>query len=287
MIVAAFGIGIAVAGVLAVFMQLLFMISDRGRDNLDPPPPLFLPFMPLIRLVAFYGTSNISDEKLMAMEEKLAQNGVSFMITAEEMFAGQIVLAFMGALAVGIMGASGGSVNIGLMIIFATVAWHLPKLWMRDYKRRRDREVLRNLPIYLEYLTMCVDAGLNLTGALQQAVDKGPRGAIRNEFRVILRDINAGYTRFDALERFDQRLGLTEVTSLVKAVIQANRMGSSLHDTLKSQAEQRLDERFHRAEKLAMEAPVKLIVPLVVFIFPLTFIILLFPIVMRFYDGGL
>ena len=64
-------------------------------------------------------------------------------------------------------------------------------------------------------------------------------------------------------------------------------MGSSLHDTLKSQAEQRLDERFHRAEKLAMEAPVKLIVPLVVFIFPLTFIILLFPIVMRFYDGGL
>ena len=81
-------------------------------------------------------------------------------------------------------------------------------------------------------------------------------------------------------------MSLPEVTSLVSAVTQANKMGSSLFDTLQSQAEQRLDERFRRAEKMAMEAPVKLIVPLVIFIFPLTFIILLFPIVTRFYDGG-
>ena len=145
---------------------------------------------------------------------------------------------------------------------------------------------MRTLPIYLEYLTMCVDAGLDLPGAMKQAVDKGPRGAIRNEFRVILRDISSGYTRADALARFDERMSLPEITSLVSAVTQANKMGSSLFDTLQSQAEQRLDERFRRAEKMAMEAPVKLIVPLVIFIFPLTFIILLFPIVTRFYDGG-
>ena len=161
-----------------------------------------------------------------------------------------------------------------------------PKLWIKDFKRRRDTEVMRTLPIYLEYLTMCVDAGLDLPGAMKQAVDKGPRGAIRNEFRVILRDISSGYTRADALARFDERMSLPEITSLVSAVTQANKMGSSLFDTLQSQAEQRLDERFRRAEKMAMEAPVKLIVPLVIFIFPLTFIILLFPIVTRFYDGG-
>ncbi|GIR69100.1 MAG: hypothetical protein CM15mP74_03510 [Halieaceae bacterium] len=145
---------------------------------------------------------------------------------------------------------------------------------------------MRTLPIYLEYLTMCVDAGLDLPGAMKQAVDKGPRGAIRNEFRVILRDISSGYTRADALARFDERMSLPEITSLVSAVTQANKMGSSLFDTLQSQAEQRLDERFRRAEKMAMEAPVKLIVPLVIFIFPLTFIILLFPIVTRFTTAG-
>ena len=262
------------------------MVSDRGRDNLDPPPSIFSPFMPIIKFVAFYGTSNMSDERLDKIDEVLALHGVSFMVTAEEFIAGQMVLSLVGASTILILGVSSGGINPGLLILFSVVAWFLPNLWIKDFKRRRDTEVMRTLPIYLEYLTMCVDAGLDLPGAMKQAVDKGPRGAIRNEFRVILRDISSGYTRADALARFDERMSLPEITSLVSAVTQANKMGSSLFDTLQSQAEQRLDERFRRAEKMAMEAPVKLIVPLVIFIFPLTFIILLFPIVTRFYDGG-
>ena len=262
------------------------MVSDRGRDNLDPPPALFAPFMPLIKFLAFYGTSNINDRTLDKIDEALAFNGVSFMITAEEFLAGQIVLALIGALSILVLGLSSGGINFPLLLLFSIGAWFLPQLWMRDHKRRRDTEVLRTLPIYLEYLTMCIDAGLDLPGAMKQAVDKGPKGAMRNEFRIVLRDISFGYTRADALARFDERVSLAEVTSLVSAVTQANKMGSSLFDTLQSQAEQRLDERFRRAEKMAMEAPVKLIIPLVIFIFPLTFIILLFPIVTRFYDGG-
>jgi tight adherence protein C len=279
-------IGACASIIVVVFMRVLTMVSDRGRDNLDPPPSIFSPFMPLIKFVAFYGTSNMSDERLDKIDEVLALHGVSFMVTAEEFIAGQMVLSLVGASTILILGVSSGGINPGLLILFSVVAWFLPNLWIKDFKRRRDTEVMRTLPIYLEYLTMCVDAGLDLPGAMKQAVDKGPRGAIRNEFRVILRDISSGYTRADALARFDERMSLPEITSLVSAVTQANKMGSSLFDTLQSQAEQRLDERFRRAEKMAMEAPVKLIVPLVIFIFPLTFIILLFPIVTRFYDGG-
>ena len=279
-------IGACASIIIVILMRVLTMVSDRGRDNLDPPPAIFSPFMPLIKFVAFYGTSNMSDERLDKVDEALALHGVSFMVTAEEFIAGQIVLSLVGALTILVLGLSSGGINLALLILFSAVAWFLPSLWIKDFKRRRDTEVMRTLPIYLEYLTMCVDAGLDLPGAMKQAVDKGPRGAMRNEFRVILRDISSGYTRADALARFDERMALPEVTSLVSAVTQANKMGSSLFDTLQSQAEQRLDERFRRAEKMAMEAPVKLIVPLVVFIFPLTFIILLFPIVTRFYDGG-
>ncbi|MDA9710800.1 type II secretion system F family protein [Luminiphilus sp.] len=285
-IVSAVTIGACASIIVIVFVRVLTMVSDRGRDNLDPPPAIFSPFMPLIKFVAFYGTSNMSDERLDKIDEALALHGVSFTVTAEEFIAGQIVLSVVGASAILILGLSSGDINLALLILFSVVAWFLPNLWMKDFKRRRDTEVMRTLPIYLEYLTMCVDAGLDLPGAMKQAVDKGPRGAMRNEFRVILRDISSGYTRADALARFDERMSLPEVTSLVSAVTQANKMGSSLFDTLQSQAEQRLDERFRRAEKMAMEAPVKLIVPLVIFIFPLTFIILLFPIVTRFYDGG-
>lgn len=285
-VVSAVMIGACASIIVVVFMRVLTMVSDRGRDNLDPPPSIFSPFMPLIKFVAFYGTSNMSDERLDKIDEVLALHGVSFMVTAEEFIAGQMVLSLVGASTILILGVSSGGINPGLLILFSVVAWFLPNLWIKDFKRRRDTEVMRTLPIYLEYLTMCVDAGLDLPGAMKQAVDKGPRGAIRNEFRVILRDISSGYTRADALARFDERMSLPEITSLVSAVTQANKMGSSLFDTLQSQAEQRLDERFRRAEKMAMEAPVKLIVPLVIFIFPLTFIILLFPIVTRFYDGG-
>ena len=133
---------------------------------------------------------------------------------------------------------------------------------------------------------MCVDAGLNFAGALKQAVEKGPQGAMKNEFRIVLRDVNSGQTRADALTRLAERVDLKDVTVFVSAVIQAEKMGTSMRDTLLVQAQQRLDERFQRAEKLAMEAPVKLVIPLVIFIFPLTFMILLFPIIVKFIEQG-
>ena len=80
----------------------------------------------------------------------------------------------------------------------------------------------------------------------------------------------------------EERVNLKDLTTFVRSVIQAEKMGSSLRNTLKIQAEQRLEERFQRAEKTAMQAPVKLIIPLIMVIFPLTFVILLFPIVVKF-----
>ena len=83
------------------------------------------------------------------------------------------------------------------------------------------------------------------------------------------------------------RLDINEVTSFVSAMIQAERMGSSLANVLRIQSEQRRNERFARAEKTAMEAPVKLVFPLIVFIFPVTFVVLGFPIVMKFLAEGM
>ena len=84
-----------------------------------------------------------------------------------------------------------------------------------------------------------------------------------------------------------ERLDIHEVTSFVSAVVQAEKMGSSLASVLRIQAEQRRTERFQRAEKKAMEAPVKLIGPLVIFIFPTTFMVLAFPILMKFLHEGM
>ena len=94
-------------------------------------------------------------------------------------------------------------------------------------------------------------------------------------------------SRADALRRMAERLDITEVTSFISAVVQAERMGASLGGVLRLQAEQRREERFQRAEKAAMEAPIKLVFPLIAFIFPVTFIILAFPIAMKFLGQGI
>jgi tight adherence protein C len=146
---------------------------------------------------------------------------------------------------------------------------------------------LRSLPVYLDFITMAVEAGLNLNGALNQAMDKGPAGPLRNELYMVVRDLRAGVPRADALRRMEKRLDMEEITSFVGTVIQAEKMGARLGTALRVQAVQRRTERFQRAEKLAMEAPVKLILPLIVFIFPVTFIVLAFPIVMKFMMEGM
>ena len=278
---------VAVASSLMLVTQLFGMVSDRGIDNLDPPPAIFRVVMPLVRFVSFYITSNFSDKTLNKVEVMLQKNGCSFMLTAEEYWAGRFVLGLVlgSFMAAGGLNVS-GEVDWLYVALAALLGWVMPAVWIRDFKSRRNVDLIKNLPVYLEYLTMCVDAGLNFSGAIKQAVDKGPHGAMRNEFRVILRDINSGYTRADALQRFEDRIGLSDISVFVRAVIQADKLGSSLKDTLSAQASQRLNERFQRAEKLAMEAPVKLIIPLVLFIFPLTFLILFFPIAMKFMEGG-
>ena len=129
---------------------------------------------------------------------------------------------------------------------------------------------------------MAVEAGLNLPGAVQQAMSKGPDGALKNEFSIVMRDLRSGLSRSDALKRMSDRLDINDITSFVNAMVQAEKMGSSMAKTLRLQSDQRRTERFQRAEKQAMQAPVKLIFPLIAFIFPVTFIILGFPIAMKF-----
>ena len=104
---------------------------------------------------------------------------------------------------------------------------------------------------------------------------------------MVVRDLRSGLPRADALRRMDERLVMPEITSFVGTVIQSEKMGASLGNALRSQAEQRRTERFQRAEKQAMEAPVKLIGPLMMFIFPCTFIVIGFPIVIKFMKSGL
>ncbi|MBD9482218.1 type II secretion system F family protein [Pseudomonas sp. PDM14] len=277
------GLGMAVTSTLLIFVWLLSLLPEENRAYMDPVPSWVRPIWPLVRLVSHFFCSSVPPQHMDRLDQKLQKTGALYVLTAEDFLALCITLALLFPLVAAVPMATGKSGIIWpVLLVMMAMGALLPMMWISDTHKRRDRDIIRNLPVFLEYLTMCVDAGLNFLGALQQAVDKGPDGAMKNEFRIVLRDIRSGLPRSEALQRMEERVNLKDLTTFVRSVIQAEKMGSSLRTTLQIQAQQRLEERFQRAEKTAMQAPVKLIIPLIMFIFPLTFVILLFPIVVKF-----
>src|SRR5690606_2476288 len=148
-------------------------------------------------------------------------------------------------------------------------AWW-PLAHLNGLTRQRQAHILKELPFLLDLATLCVEAGLNLHGALQQAARHGPPGALRDELLHALSDMRAGMPRNAALAAMSERCDVAPITQLVPALAHAEQFGMSLGPLLRSQAEQQRKLRFLRAEKLALEAPVKMLFPMAVCIFPCT-----------------
>lgn len=262
-------------------------VPQEDRAFLDPLPRSLRPLWPLVNFVVHHFGGKFSKQLVERTDLQLRLTSLTFLMNARQFIALSIISSFLAALVVLLLMLALGMFSVLAVIGAALLGYYYPRIWTRDVRRRRIAQILKHLPIFLDFLTLAVEAGLNINGALQKAVEKGPAGPLRWELEHVLRDLKSGLNRTEALRRLDDRLRIKEVTNLVGAVVQAERMGSGLAKSLRFQSEQRRSERFQRAEKQAMEAPVKLVFPLLVFIFPITFIVLGFPIVMKFVQEGL
>lgn len=267
---------------------LHWQLPDEDRDYLDPLPNILRAMWPLIRFVSNYFGSRMPAPMLEQLHQNIARSGANYMITAEE-FCAVMIISAIGAGGLIFIAVSGitPALTITLTVFGAAMGFVYPLMWLRKRFANRRKGILKELPMFIDYIVLGVEAGMNFTNALGQTVDKGPKGPLRQEFFLVLRDVRAGLSRSDALRRMEGRLRIPEVSSFVSSIVQAEQVGASIGKVLRMQAERRRSERFQRAEKLAMEAPVKLILPLVLFIFPTTFIVLAFPIVMMVKQQGL
>jgi len=285
--------GAALSTGLCIFFFFIFMhflnrmVQEDDRTYMDPLPFSLKFIWPLIRIISFFFCQLLPYEWMEKVEKRLQHTGVSYLLTAEQ-FTALRIISTIGGLLFGMLLVNTAQNGQPIWALFAMILGYLlPDIWLRDTRMRRESAVIRAMPVYLDFITMAVEAGLNLQGALSQAMEKAPKSPLRNEFGIVLRDLRSGLPRAEALRRMADRLEVKEVTSFVSAMIQAEKMGSSMATVLRVQAEQRRNERFQRAEKQAMEAPIKLVGPLIIFIFPVTFIVLGFPIVMKFMSEGL
>jgi tight adherence protein C len=191
-----------------------------------------------------------------------------------------------------VLGALGALVVSGLQIsplvvpAAAILGAFYPLLWLRDCGKARQHQIVRALPYDLDLLTLSVEAGLDFAAAIAKVVEKGRKGPLCDELSVMLRELRLGKTREEALRNLAARVELMSLTTFVQALIHADRMGTPLGKVLRILATEMRVARTQRAEKLANEAPVKLLFPLIACIFPTIFLMLFGPIAYEVLFGG-
>jgi tight adherence protein C len=182
---------------------------------------------------------------------------------------GPALLVLMGAVPL-------GPLTIAFLVGATIVGLMLPNMWLSQRVSQRQGLIIKSLPDAFDLITTCVEAGLGLDAALGRVAEK-VQGPFAEELSRTLRDISLGKSRKEAMRELGDRTGVPDLISFVNAVIQAESMGSSVGTVLRVQAEQLRVRRRQRAEAQAYRAPVKMLFPLVLCIFPTLFIVILGP----------
>lgn len=219
------------------------------------------------------------------VRRRLIKAGEPAQLRPEEVMAMQQIGAVVGLFMGLIIGNAAGQLAAGLML-GGLFGLFYPQMWLNDQVAMRHLLITRALPYNLDLLTLSVEAGLDFTGALGKVVEKGRAGPLREEFQMVLKQLKMGKTREEALKNLIARVDLPALTTFVTALVQADKMGTSLGKVLRIQSTQLRLERTQRAEKLANQAPVKMLFPLIACIFPTVFLVLFGPIVFAFIFGN-
>jgi tight adherence protein C len=225
-------------------------------------------------------TSAAASERLA---ERIGTAGLAGRIGVAEFLSLRLVLV-AGAVPLGLVlgGAVAGSAGAALLfaLLCATAAYVLPGAYLGRRAARRADLIEQALPDALDLLAVTVEAGLGLYGAVAKLVE-ATEGPLAEEFAVVLAELRVGESSDGALKALAKRVGTPAIASFVRAIQQGDQLGLSLARTLRTQAEEARRRRRALAEERAAKAPVKMLVPAALFIFPALFIVILGPAVLE------
>ena len=284
-----------------VFGGLVYvgMKEDRGRDPLqerlaqyeDKELPqsleeieLSLSFrdrvlLPLMRQIAHVTTKFTPQKQLEETRHQLELAGMG--MDPASFFAMRIVvtIAFgLGAFFVFFVGSSSTAPLTAQLYTLGAVAlgYFFPDLWLKSKISRRQEAIWKALPDALDLLVICVEAGLGFDMAMGKVYEKWEND-LAIAFGRVLREIQLGKLRRDAMRDMARRMDVPDVTAFVAAIIQADQLGVSMSKILRIQSDQMRVKRRQKAQEKAHQAPVKMMLPMVFLIFPSLFIVLLGP----------
>lgn len=304
-------IGLIVAGVVILGGLVLYgMREDTGDDPLqrrlaeygsrdDLPASLEEVelslsvqdriFIPMYRALANMMVQFTPQNQIDHVRRQIELAGKTQSMDPAMFFGQRIALTLvmgLGAFALFFFMANWSVVNSALATVFgALLGYYLPALQIKAQISRRQNEIVKALPDALDLLTICVEAGLGFEQAMGKVYEKWDND-LALAFGRVLQEIQLGKQRSQALRDMSNRMDVPDVTSFVAALIQAQQLGVSIGKILRIQADQMRVKRRQRAQEKAQQAPVKMVIPMVLLIFPSIWIVLLGPSIILLVDTG-
>jgi len=216
---------------------------------------------------------------------RLVSAGLADRWTPTRFLATKVVLGCAGVIAGGLLFASLGRYGwaIAAAAGLGALGFFLPDLRVQSRIQRRRDQIQRELPDALDILAVSVEAGLSFDQSLAR-LHEHMGGPLVEEFQLVLSELRVGESRSNALRKMSDRIDVGEVSAFVHAMIQADQLGTPLAKILRVQASEARRRRQVAAEERAMKAPVKMLLPIAIFIFPAMFVVILGPAVIKIFQ---
>ncbi len=248
-------------------------------------------FFPLARSLGELAVRFTPQNALQSINKKLELSGVSSKIDATTILAIQFIcMAVFGGLMILVFTVSSANWPLGRVILLTigigALGFYFPQLYLGSKITRRQKSIRRAMPDALDLLTICVEAGLGFDAAMAKVSEKWEND-LSLAFSRVIQEIQLGKLRREALRDMADRIGLAEMTSFVAAVIQSEMLGVSMAKVLRIQSEQMRVKRRQIAEEEAHKAPVKMLIPMALLVFPALMVVLLTPAGLRLMHSDL
>lgn len=239
--------------------------------------------LPMLKKMSLFTQKYTPQRQRAMIETKLISAGRPFHWTAADFLSVQYSMAVIFAIAAGLLsyfGHAGPGVQYLAVICSFIAGYLIMPIFINSTISRRQVNMEKELPDLLDLMVISIEAGLGFDAALQRVVQKS-KGPLSQEFNQCLQEMRMGKTRKEALKDLARRNNEGDLAVFVGAIIQADQLGVSIGNVLRTQADQMRVKRKQRIEEKAMKAPVKMLIPMVLFIFPTIFLILLGPSVIQ------
>lgn len=239
-------------------------------------------FKPILRRLHGLGRLLTPSRNLEQWHRDLIAAGLSEKVSVPDFLGIRVMGGVAAATFAYFVFGAGKPLTSALLFAFvgAVVGLYLPIFWLKSRVGQRRKAITKMLPDALDMMSICVDAGLGFEAAIQKVAFQWDND-LAHELRQVIREMRVGLSRVDALHNLVERTGVPDIASFVAVLVQADRLGIAIRDVLHTQADQMRMRRRQRAEESAAKAPLKMMFPMIFFIFPAMFAVILGPAVPR------